>query len=1009
VKTATTGGAAVQYKPKLTLISASAGTGKTYTLIQEITKVLENTSAEKIVAITFTRAATRDIRNKVKELGELNVNTIHGFFSSILREQALYFRKSIGFKILEEFDEQKLFMDSATRIMVKKAELDEFKELFIEHEFTKVLEMLFKMEKHYPTIRTKIKTDYKDLLKEEKQAQYKYSQELLPEDIENGIIKPLSEYKGEDGDKAEALRLSVLPIAKNLRPLSSWDDFYHNISVLKDLPDYNNRKLGSGKNWNPHELDLIQDIFKILNNARRAVEKDKLGIDWIMEQSAKFRKLYFDLFLEVHKAHQEKKTELDVLTYNDIELLTYDLVKKDPRVAKYYRGKYDHIFVDEFQDTNQMQRDVLFEIAKNIFVVGDAKQSIYRFRNADVRVFIDTQVFCPKEDQRELMINRRCLPSVVNAVNTAFTSIFRKNVSEYGRRAFEADYLSFESYRDESNGLVKLIKAPSQSSHHSSFNHELEARIALDIIQKNIAAGKNYCDHALLFRSSRHMMEFEKLFREKGIPFLVYGGESRNDLLNSLRCLFSIILDPNDNLSLLEVLKLPVFYMEEKDIYSLITNKNKELISKAYSEKNTPNPPLPTIWESLGSHPVKDFVNTMRKRKDLGSFTEFVSDVLRVSKFIESSSLLFMGQDAGAQEAILRTAMHVESQGEGIEYFLDFLYSMKQDEVASKIDAVKFMTIHASKGLEFNTVIMPCLDTRPHAAKDIVVISDNGDVAVKLGEEDSNKKFNTVLYKNIKSNEEEADLAESKRLLYVAMTRARDELYMISDFDKDKKGLEGNMWVNWLNSVFSEVLEDYKLEEETKNKVPRVKVIRTLDTDIVRNGLNELESEDENVLKRYSVSFIRDSFRKKEYKTSFGKKGLGSIVHSVLENWEDKEEVDNIYKRIGKASDELICNIIDPFIASDIGKKIFCSSSYLCEHPFCVIDDGKIISGRIDRINIYDDSVWVIDYKTGVQEDDLDAYMAQINCYAAFAKKAFKGKKIQASIIDVLECKEYKG
>lgn len=999
----------MQYKPKLTLISASAGTGKTYTLIEEITKALQTSSAEKIVAITFTRAATRDIRNKVKELGELNVNTIHGFFSSILREQALYFKKSTGFKILEEFDEQKLFIDSATRVMLKKVELDEFKELFSEHEFTKVLEMLFKMEKKYPVIRTKIKTNHKELLKEEKQAQYRRLQELLPEDIENGIIKPLNEYKGEDADKAEALRLLVLPVAKKLRELNSWDDLYYNISVLKSLPDYNNRKLGSGKNWNPYELDIIQTVFKILNNARRVVEDDKLGLDWIMEQSAKYRKLYFDLFLEVHEAHQNKKTELDVLTYNDIELLTYDLVKKDPRVAKYYRDKYDHIFVDEFQDTNQMQRDVLFEIANNIFVVGDAKQSIYRFRNADVRVFIDTQKFCPNKNQRELTINRRCLPSVVNAVNKAFPEIFSHNVSELARRDFEADYLSFEPHREDGYGLVKLIKAPSQSSHHSSFDHELEAKIAFDIIQKNISKGKNYSDYALLFRSSRHMMEFEKLFRDKGLPFIVYGGESRNDLLNSLRCLFSIILDPNDNLSLLEVLKLPVFYMEEKDIYSLILNKNKELITKASCEKNIPNSSTPTIWESLADHPVKDFVNTMRARKDLGSFTEFVSDVLRVSKFVQSSSLLFMGQDAGAEEAILRTAMHVESQGEGIEYFLEFLYSMKQDELESNIDAVKLMTVHASKGLEFNTVIMPCLDTRPHAAKDIVVISDNGDVAVKLGEEDSNKKFNTVLYKNIKSNEQEADLAESKRLLYVAMTRARDELYMISDFDKDKKGLQGSMWVNWLNAVFCDVLEDYSLEEERKNKAPKIKVIKTLDANIIRTGIKELESKDEGLLKRFSVSFIRDSFRKTEYKASFGEKGLGSIVHSILENWDDKEELNNIYKRIGSTSSELVRNIIDPFIVSDLGKKIFSSSSYLCEYPFCVLDDGKIISGRIDRINIYDDSVWVMDYKTGLKEQDLAGYMAQINCYASFVKKAFKGKKIQASIIDVLECKEYKG
>ena len=109
-----------QFKPKLKLISASAGTGKTYTLIQNINNVLKDTPAEKVVAITFTRAATRDLKNKVKDLGDITVNTIHGFFASILREQSIYFKQSANFKIIEEFDESKLFKDTAVIIMLKK-------------------------------------------------------------------------------------------------------------------------------------------------------------------------------------------------------------------------------------------------------------------------------------------------------------------------------------------------------------------------------------------------------------------------------------------------------------------------------------------------------------------------------------------------------------------------------------------------------------------------------------------------------------------------------------------------------------------------------------------------------------------------------------------------------------------------------------------------------------------------------------------------------------------------
>ena len=958
-------------KPKIKLISASAGTGKTYTLIEEISRVLETTAPKKIVAITFTRAATRDIRAKVhkkftnsgvKDLDDLSINTIHGFFTGILREQSLYFKHSTNFNILEDFDDKALFHDVAMSLLLTKVSDKVFEKFFAEYDIENVVEMLQKLESSYSTVRDTLKTDIKELIQEERTAEYEKFMELFPADFKEAVALPILSFKGEASDKVEILRKTVAPIVKELAPATDTHSFYKMLSILRSLPEECSAgNKGSSKFWDAQELSQVKAALKVLHELRKKlIETLRMGEEWVIEEAAQNRKLFFELFLQVHGAYSQKKKELDVLSYNDIELLTHDLVTKHPKVAEFYREKYDHIFVDEFQDTNILQKEVLFSVAKNLFLVGDAKQSIYRFRNADVRVFIDTQKRCSKDEQRELKKNRRCLPNIINAVNRAFPKIFTD------------EYLAFEPHREEPQGIVRFINAPSESEHHNSFNHKLEAQICFDIIKKGLADGKGYKDFAMLFRSSGHMVEFERLFRDKGVPFVVYGGSSRSDLTENFKNLLNAILNPYNDYSMLEVLKQPNFYISEDELYKL-------KIGKA------------SIWEGLTNQPIKKFIIDMRNKKDRGSFTEFIAELLRESKFIPSASLVFTGQEEGAAETILRAAQHVESLGEGIEYFMEFISGIKEEVADNDINAVKLMTVHASKGLEFNTVLLPCLDVSPKPQKQSIVISENGAVAIKLGDDESNKKFNTVLYHNVKESEMNADVTESKRVFYVAMTRAENELYLISDFGKSK-GIDGKRWLDWIGDIFKDEISSYVVEEKNVGSVLKRKVVRTLPMQIKT-------AEPVKLFKRWTVSQIKETLTKRiEDFENVGELGLGSLVHSALEHWHDKEFIQDISS---------VKAIVDDFAASELGKKILSATDFLTEYNFAVKIEGNIVSGRIDRINIYDDQVWVIDYKTGIKQEELEAYKAQVACYLYFAEKMFKGKKVKASLVDVVECKEY--
>ena len=164
----------------------------------------------------------------------------------------------------------------------------------------------------------------------------------------------------------------------------------------------------------------------------------------------------------------------------------------------------------------------------------------------------------------------------------------------------------------------------------------------------------------------------------------------------------------------------------------------------------------------------------------------------------------------------------------------------------------------------------------------------------------------------------------------------------------------------------------------------------------------------EQFTRRYSVSFIRDSLIQYDKKRSSEIVGIGTIIHSLLENFDNKDELARIYSTVQEEAKIKISSVIEDFVNSDLGQRIFSAKDYLCEHSFIVKDQNKILSGRIDRINIYENSVWVLDYKTSVDEKELPAYQAQIACYVKFAEKAFPNKKVLASIVDVTACEEYK-
>jgi ATP-dependent exoDNAse (exonuclease V) beta subunit len=395
-------------------------------------------------------------------------------------------------------------------------------------------------------------------------------------------------------------------------------------------------------------------------------------------------------------------------------------------------------------------------------------------------------------------------------------------------------------------------------------------------------------------------------------------------------------------------------------------------------------------------------------------------------------------------------AQNVEETGGGLSDLLEFFSVTDSDKNDLTVDnAVQLMTVHASKGLDFKIVILPCLHKAPNR-QDLFVISQTGDISLKLRDQLGHDRRPTPNHSFIKEDEERAELAESKRVFYVASTRAKEELYYIGNFigalENRIKGdvanaIKSSRWLDWMAQIFSKDIEE-AVFAEGENKI-QTKILRELimlnDPARLFEPIPEMiRRKQVNAIRRYSVSMIRDfaispqTMLDNIIKSDNGKlatptnahgadvwgpdasgtstalvadtenaEQVGSIIHSMLENYSDEEALKNILKVLPPKTMDRVVKIVKGFMDSEVGKKVFDATEYISEHGFLAKISGDVVTGRIDRINIYKDRIWVIDYKTGVDEKMLEGYKAQMACYLYYAQQAYPGLPVTGSIIDV--------
>jgi ATP-dependent helicase/nuclease subunit A len=504
-----------------------------------------------------------------------------------------------------------------------------------------------------------------------------------------------------------------------------------------------------------------------------------------------------------------RKRDDGVLTFDDLIAETHALLSTLPAVRERYARRFRAILVDEFQDTDRIQADVVRLLAAGspsplVFLVGDEKQSIYRFRGADVSVFHEMR----EELGHELTLgtNFRSVPAILEFVNTLAATIFQ--VPAGGDPAhwtrFEPEQRLVAS-RAAIGGappvrLVTFVEEHGRRELKAAEARELEARVLAGVVERLRSEERvGYGDIAVLFRAFPEVKTYEAALRRREIPYYVVKGRGffQCQEVSDIVSLLAAVLDPGDGIALAAALRSPLFGLDDDLLCRLAWPEGRERprLARRFGARDR-FADVPSEADRLGG--IRDLLARLRALASRATVAELIEEVCAATDF-ESVCLT---QFQGAQKvANVRKLIELARDWERRRFFSlrDFVRTIRRLQgteprepeaplVAEADDVVRLMTIHQAKGLEFPVVVVPDLgrslrpDTRMPALDD--------DLGVVSGPLDASGRV-VVGHAGLEAHrarERDRDHAEQARLLYVACTRAKDVLVL----------LEGKGDVRWL-------------------------------------------------------------------------------------------------------------------------------------------------------------------------------------------------------------------
>lgn len=847
------------------IVIAGAGSGKTYVLVERYLALLDahpEWSLNALVAITFTKKAAQEMRDRVRQALEkryaqsadaqqqnlwagriaamqsARIDTIHGLCASILRANAAEAGLDPGFEVLDEV-ESLGFLDDAIEGVLQSivVENDPTVALLAEYEVHTVQRALADL------IAVEVPTLSTDLMNDWHKGWEQNTRQSLKALVSDPVFHEAAEWTPGGAwpsadDKIAAMWISCAGHLEALYNPNNELEAY--IKALESLSSGIKLVGGSSKLWGDKEtLQEAKDMLKFIREAATTLlENIGQAPNELDSRAAELLPLWVRLIQRAQTAYTQAKQQQAYLDFDDLERLTRHVLQEHPAVRKRYQNaEFKHLLVDEFQDTNAAQWDIVQSLAElnqpgSLFVVGDPKQSIYRFRGADVSVFerVRGQITTSGGGDVALARSFRTHHPLVNSFNWAFAQILAKTpgglVQEYEVELGEPMQAEREiaPVNEPPIECIFITKEGLDDADDTAENrrrweaYEMAARIRVLVEQeKRLIYDKalrqtrpmGYGDVAILFQSTSNITLYEDVFKTANLSFVTVAGRGYYskqevwDLLNLLTALHN----PADNLSLATALRSPLFGLSDDALLALRLRR----------DANNVRLPLWNALDDLTDVPeaeiglvtfARECLRDLHTRAGRVTIAELLREALERTGYLATLTGLPDGaRRRGNVEKLLDKA---QSSGQiTLGAFSQYLHDLSAREVregealVDVKDAVTLMTVHASKGLEFPLVVLVDVGwSRRFRDSNPVTLDPVYGLTCKTYDPVEDKLVSGYAHAHAERLEELREQAERKRLLYVAMTRAQDHLLITGQLPAKDGKWKNQTWLGWLWEAF---------------------------------------------------------------------------------------------------------------------------------------------------------------------------------------------------------------
>ena len=977
------------------IVSAGAGSGKTAVLTERtIRKLLNGGSIDRLLILTFTNAAAGEMKERIrKAINKANlkeqldlidsayITTFDSFAMTIVKKYYEYLKISPNIQVMDSSIEELKSKEILDTIFEESYEDDNFKKLIndfciktddnikkVVRDISNKLDLLSN-KKDY--LNSYIVTHYSlDYIENKKDEYINYVIEL------KDSIKVLYDRLCMYVDDKFLTTYNIEPLLNS----NTYKDIKENIELIGSP-----RKNKNCSDDYKYYKDEIKTILDKLTNLTRFSDEEEIINSYMSTKS------YIEAIIKVINKYDEcfkkYKDETNSYTFNDIALMAIKVIKENKSVKEEITNSFDEIMVDEYQDTSDIQEEFINLISNNnVYMVGDIKQSIYRFRHANPSIFRNKYDNYSKNSggiKIDLLKNFRSRNEVLNNINLIFNLIMDNEVGDaeykeshqmnYGNTKYSEDWNTNQNYDMDILTYKKDDLKDYSTDEVEAFTiaHDIKDKIEnkYQVVdkEKGILRDCTYKDFSIIMDRGTSFDLYKKIFEYNGIPIVQIKNETLtvSDDIIALSNLIGLIvkiylkeLDDEFKYLFASISRSYIFRISDEELFDIITN-DKYSETELYKKSSIDISELSNI--ELLERIIDEF-NIYDSLITLGNIKE---SIIRIDYL---KDLCVNLSNIGYTPLNLKDYMLDMIKSGNIEY------SLNQDNS----DSVKILNIHKSKGLEYNICYFAGLSKKANDEdiKSKFLVDSNYNIIVPYINDGIK---DTILKDILVKNDTRDNISERIRLFYVALTRVKEKIIIVVPFNDKKESyntlvpksvrLRYSRISDMLDSI-KEVLETYIKDIDINSinlskdyeKLKGYNYKEKIDKSNFRIDNKELNIayEEENELK------FSKSNNKLITKDEYNNMNYGTKLHEIFE-MEDFKNTNNRY--VLKFLKHININY----------KKLY------KEFEFVYEENNNIYHGFIDLMLEYDDHIDIIDYKMKNIEDE--TYIKQLSGYKTYISK----------------------